>query len=63
MIKKMLNLKKISRTTNLPNILGIEMMEEKLLKSKILFMKRLLNDRMSMGALKRLERNTQDQLS
>ena len=55
MIKKMLNLKKTSRTTNLLNALGLEKMENKLIKGKLSFIKRLLNNNLTLGVLKELE--------
>ncbi|RNA45002.1 hypothetical protein BpHYR1_042314 [Brachionus plicatilis] len=63
MIKKILSLQKTSRTSNLLSALRIEKMEVKLFRGKMLLMKRLLTNKMTMDALKELERITQDQLS
>ena len=63
MIKRILYLQKTPRTSNLLSALRIEKMELKLLRGKMLFMKRLLTNKMTMSALKELERNTQVHLS
>ncbi|RNA22389.1 hypothetical protein BpHYR1_040708, partial [Brachionus plicatilis] len=57
MIKKMLNLKKTSRTTNLLLALGLEKIENKLLKEKLAFVKRLLSNKLSFGLFREIENN------
>ena len=55
MVKKMLNLNKTSRTTNLLSALDIEKMEEKIIKLKNGFMKRIMGNNLTQTIIKELE--------
>ncbi|RNA36151.1 hypothetical protein BpHYR1_011387 [Brachionus plicatilis] len=53
----MLNLKKTSRTTNLLLALGLEKIENKLLKEKLAFVKRLLSNKLTFGLFREFEKS------